>query len=462
MNALKNYGLLVLNLLGLLGCVSVALAISYNHNLRLDLTPGQTYTLAPHSLKILEGIQKEVKVLAFVRKEDPRNGYLQDLFWRIGLHQPKISSRVIDINRNPALARAYHADAYGSVIVECGPRRKNFSNVREEYLMAAILQVTRDYEKTVYALTGHGEHDFTDADRNKGYSTFGNALEQEFYHVKPLSLFSAQAVPSDAAAVLIAGPRRDILPDEALKLDQYLQAGGSLMVLLDPGEAPSMGAFLRRYRLDLPAQVVGDGDYRLAASEPVTARVPEKSRDSTVTSALDADPVFSLFGPIDIHPGDTERIDILPLLSTSKNSWAVPLRGSALPEDLEFDENRGDRRGPFPVGVSVAIRIAAPQTVEEDQAVPEAGRMIVYTDSDFASNQFIELLGNRDLLVNSVNWLALEDALIGVRPERKISGKEQFFISSRQNYSVFMLGVVVEPAVFLVLGLAVFVRRRMS
>ena len=88
--------------------------------------------------------------------------------------------------------------------------------------------------------------------------------------------------------------------------------------------------------------------------------------------------------------------------------------------------------------------------------------MIVYSDSDFANNFFIELLGNRDLLVNSVNWLALEDTLIGVRTERKVSGKEQFFVSSRQNYMVFMLGVVAAPALFLALGVAVFLRRRLS
>ena len=96
--------------------------------------------------------------------------------------------------------------------------------------MAALLQVTRDYEKNVYMLTGHGEHDMTDSDRNKGYTTFHNVLEQEFYHVKPLSLFGHDEIPKDAATIIIAGPRRDMLPEEALKLDRYLRAGGSLLV----------------------------------------------------------------------------------------------------------------------------------------------------------------------------------------------------------------------------------------
>jgi hypothetical protein len=462
MTALKNYGSLLLNSLGLLAFLSMVIVISYQHNFRLDLTPGQIYTLSPHSLNVLDGVQRPVKILGFVRKEDPRNDLLTDMFWRISLRQPKITTRVIDLNRNPALAASYHADAYGSVIVECGARRKSFSNVQEEYLMAAILQVTRDYEKTIYVLTGHGERDITDADRNKGYSTFGNVLAQEFYHVKPLSLFGAQEIPGDAAAIAVLGPRYDLLPDEALKLDRYVRGGGSLLVLLDPGASPSMVAFLDRYRVDLPAEAIGESDYQLAAGEPVSARIPVRSQESSVTSTLESDPLFSLYGPIDIQSGDNEQIDVLPLLNTAAKSWAVGLRGGGLPDDLEFDAKRGDRHGPFAVGVALAVRIADPKPVEADEAVRKAGRIIVYSDSDFASNQFIDMLGNRDLLVNSVNWLALEDTLIGVRSERKVSGKEQFYLSSRQNYTVFMLAVIILPAMFLALGTAVFLRRRMS
>lgn len=232
-------------------------------------------------------------------------------------------------------------------------------------------------------------------------------------------------------------------------------------MLLDPGASPSWAEFLHRYRVDLPAQMIGESDNQLSAGEPITSRIPEKAHESSVTSTSD-DPLFSLFGPIDIQPGDNEDIDVLPLLSTSKSSWAMPLSGRGLPENLEFDAKRGDRHGPFVVGVSLAVRVAGNEPVKEDQAVRKAGRIIVYSDVDFANNEFIEMLGNRDLVVNSVNWLALEDTLIGVRPERKIAGKEQFFLSSRQNYRLFMLGVVILPAIFVILGGLVFVQRRMS
>ena len=37
-------------------------------------------------------------------------------------------------------------------------------------------------------------------------------------------------------------------------------------------------------------------------------------------------------------------------------------------------------------------------------------------DSDFAGNEFVNLLGNRDFFLNTLSWLAEEENLIAVRP----------------------------------------------
>ena len=37
-------------------------------------------------------------------------------------------------------------------------------------------------------------------------------------------------------------------------------------------------------------------------------------------------------------------------------------------------------------------------------------------DSDFASNRWVRQLGNRDLFLNIVNWLAQQEDLIAIRP----------------------------------------------
>jgi ABC-type uncharacterized transport system involved in gliding motility auxiliary subunit len=471
MKRLANYAHLSLNVLGLFAALAMAGVLIHRHNLRLDLTPTKKYTLSEHSVKIVDSIHDDVEVLAFVRREDPRTDFIHDLLWRVNSRNPRIRYRLIDLNRSPSLARRYNVDAYGAVVVERGRRRKQFTNIREELLVAALLQVTRDEEKVAYFLTGHGEGNIDDSDRNRGYSTAKVVLEQEFYTVRPLSLLGGRGVPPDAAVVILAGPKSDLLPQELLALDEYLRKGGAVLALVDPGEGRSLAAFLRRYRLELPEEIVADGDFRLAAGEELTFRVPERPSDAVVARTLEADPVFSLARPIGTVPaeGDDHRIVVRDLLRTSSNSWAIPFANGEIRGDLEYDPKR-DRRGPFAVGVEVAIDLETPKpaavNLGEAEELLEPGqrhhsRLIVYGDADFANNFFIELLGNRDLLVNTVNWLALEESLIGVRPARKQPGTEQFFVSSRQGYWAFLLGTVVEPAIFLILGIAVFVWRKL-
>lgn len=459
----RNVGHLVLHVLGLLACLILAEVILYRHNLRLDLTPEQTYTLSKHSEQILDGLAHDVKILAFVRREDPRNRYLGDLLWRVNSRQPHVQYELVDVNRNPSRARRYGVDAYGAVVVESGSRRKITSNVREEMLTAAILQVTREYEKTVYVLTGHGERDFESADRHGGFSSAKAALGQEFYRVKTLSLLGGEEIPADAAAIVIAGAKKDPFPEELRKLEAYVQRGGSLLVLFDPGNSGMLAAFLRQYRIGLPEEVVADGDFRLAGSEVLTARLPDRTSDSPVTATLDADPVFSLMQPIEELPAEKQTAPaVLRILRTSEKSWSLPFRGGELPEGFQFVEGR-DRRGPFTLGMAAVLPPSTPAgtEVDEEAPAPPRGRLIVYGDTDFASNSFIDFLGNRDLWVNSVNWLALEPSLIGVRPVRKAVGREQFFVSSRQGYVAFWLATVIEPGIFLLLGFGVLLWRRL-
>jgi ABC-type uncharacterized transport system involved in gliding motility auxiliary subunit len=87
--------------------------------------------------------------------------------------------------------------------------------------------------------------------------------------------------------------------------------------------------------------------------------------------------------------------------------------------------------------------------------------VIVFGDSDFADNFFIELLGNKDLFLNSINWLTAQDQLIAIRPVRKAVGTEQFFLSGRQTYWSFLNFTVIQPLVVLAFGAAVFAWRRL-
>jgi hypothetical protein len=68
-----------------------------------------------------------------------------------------------------------------------------------------------------------------------------------------------------------------------------------------------------------------------------------------------------------------------------------------------------------------------PQSRAEGREEP---RLVVFGDSDFASNQGIEAYRNRDLFVNSVNWLLGDVEAISVRPPK--SRASRLTLSSEQ------------------------------
>jgi ABC-type uncharacterized transport system involved in gliding motility auxiliary subunit len=446
---------LALAIPALLGIFLLGIAILDRRALRLDLTPERRHTLSDHALKIIDGLPADVRVLAFLRTQDPRNLLIEDLLRQVTARTPHVHLDVVDVNRSPALARQYGVDSYGALVVESEGRRRVVSNPREEVLMAAFLQVTRQQRKTVAWVIGHGEGDLNDVDRQRGFSTARALLEQEYYEVQPVSLL-ADEVPPETAVLVIAGPQKDFLPDELAALDRYLQRPGHALLMLDPMRAPELAHFLHRYYLDLSPDVVMDPSARLYGGEQLTMEVPIERGEHPILGPLESPPLFSLSRSIDVLPGESGTAAGIPFLRTGDESWSTTETGALRTGAGSFVAGR-DRHGPIPVGVEVAFRTVTPPGVE-----PAQGRMVAYGNSGFANNFFIEFLGNKDLWVNSVAWLAREPQAISHRPLKQALGFQQFFVSAEEGARVFWGTVVLEPALFALIGIALIVRRRWS
>lgn len=439
----------------LFGIFLLGQAILDRRTIRLDLTPESRYTLSDHAQKILDGLPADVRVVAFLRSQDPRNPLIHDLLRQVVARTERVRVEVLDVNRSPALARQYGVDSYGALVVESDGRRRVFSNPREEVLMAALLQVTRQQRKTVGWVVGHGEGDPNSADRRDGYSTARAVLEQEYFEVRPVSLIGDE-VPVGIDVLVIAGPEKSFLPEELAALDRYLQRPGQALVLVDPLRVPELAVFLRRYSIDLPPDLVIDPEGRLYGGEFLTMQVQLQRGEHPVLGPLDAPPLFSLTRSVGVLPDETGGSMAVPFLRTSPTSWATRDTDVLRAGSPHFVAGR-DREGPVPVGLEVAFRTLTPPGAPAQQ-----GRIIVYGNSKFASNFFIEYLGNKDLFVNTVNWLAREPESISRRPRQQALGLQQFYVSAEQGNVLFWVTAVLEPALFALVGLALIAHRRRS
>ena len=403
--------------------VGIAVVLNFlgfkNHQ-RFDVTASHQFSLAPQTVKILKELDQEVQVTGFFAPgypdEDEKRAQAESLLKEYSYHTDEFSYRFIDYEANPAIARQYEIAERGSLVFESGERRQQVTAVGETDFTSAILKVIGKQQKKIYFLTGHDEHDINTADEN-GYSYAKDGAQGDNYQVETLSLATKPEVPEDAAAIVIAGARKPLLPDEITAIENYLKGGGNALVLLDPNPPKELVDIVGKWGVEVKNGTVVD---QLSFAYPDVAS-PAIQRPqylfSQITKQLDTTffPGVILVKPVEMEKPPKD-LTISPLANTTESSW---LETTPDPQSAaRFDEGQ-DIKGP--ITLAVAVEGTGPLGQEtSDGANPtsaKAARIVVIGDSDFATNKFFYSLGNSDLFLNSVNWLAEEEQLISIRPK---------------------------------------------
>jgi len=456
-----NYALLLYTAIAFGAVLIAANAILSNHNVRFDLTPDQRFSLSEFDKRVLSGLTHNVKVMAFIRSEDTSYIDLADLLFQAAAFTPRLTYQIIDVNKAPGLSRQYGVSTYGEVVVESQGRRRDFDNERSDLLIPAVLQISADAQKPVYFTIGHGERDIYDTDKNAGFTEWRQLLEQNNYRIENISLF-AGGVPDDAKLVVALAPRKDFLPEELAELRKYLARGGHLMVMLDPFGSPTLAQFLEQYHMRFTDRVIVDPAYRLTAGEILTTQIPLRAEDNPISRAMAAPGVFSLARGVLITadvgapaPDWLQVAETSEFLRSSHESWASADPKAVASGITDFEKGR-DNPGPVPVGAEVDLAPAAKPHIP----VLQMTRIVGFGSSTFCTNQFIGMLGNRDLAVSVVNELVGDEMLIVSRERLVKSAGAAFYVTEQQTRRLLFLSAVVEPMLLFLIGATVFVRRR--
>jgi len=456
-----NWIIVIYTAVALAALFGVANLLIYDHNIRWDLTPNKKYSLSDFDKRVLDGIKQPIKVMAFIRTEDASYLELADLLFQVAAYTPYVTYQVIDVNKAPGLAKQYGVSTYGEVIVESGGRRRDFDNSRSELLIPALLQISHASNKHIYFTVGHGERDLFDTDRTLGYSQWRGQLEQNNYQIDNVSLF-AGGVPDDATVVVALGPRKDFLPEELASLAKYLAKGGHFIAFIDPYGSPSLVKFLQTYGMTFIDQVIVDPAYRLSAGEILTTQIPLYSKDNPMTRAMAAPAVFSMARGIEItgKAGDKMPDGLVfdrdsDFLRSSHESWASGDPKAVTTGITDFQSGR-DIKGPVAVGSEIDL------AVNGDMHVPveKMARIVGFGSTAFPSNQFIEMLGNRDLAVSVMNEMADDEILIASRERLNEGSAAGFFVSDQNAQHLKYLAAFLQPLILFMIGAVVFVRRR--
>lgn len=441
---------------GKLGANTVALSVAviaiigvlnflgYRYHKRFDLTAEGTHTLSDQTRKIVGNLQKDVKVIKFDKMNDQE---LADNMANYKYLSKRISYERIDADQNPGAARQY-ASRNGETLVVSGERVERLQQTDEQALVNAIVKVTRDKLKRVCFTEGHDERSLSGAEGD-GFATVEGVLKNENYETKSVNLISSNGVPSECDVLISAGPKKAFLPQEAAMIGKYLDEGGKALLLVDPepdhpNSDPQLGDVLKPWNINLGDDVVLDASgagrlIGLGPAAPIAGNYPEHQ----ITKDMKRVATFFPMARSVKTGGSTGGSISTELMKTSENSWAeTELKNN----EAKLDEGK-DTKGPISLGV------AATKNIGEKEA-----RLVVIGDSDFATNRYIRLMGNGDLIFNTVNWLAQDEDLISIRPKSKAN--RSITMTEAQQSTFWWLAVLFMPLAAIGAGAYIWWKRR--
>jgi ABC-type uncharacterized transport system involved in gliding motility auxiliary subunit len=426
-----------------LGATVVVQALSFRHSARWDLTENKRFSLSPQTIQLLGGLKTDVSAVAFFRSDQPGKRVAEDLLKQYARYSNgKFTWKSADPDREPGLARRYGIESYGTIVLETKAKSEKVLDAEEEKLTNGLVKVTREGKRLVYVVQGHGEAELGSTDR-PGFSEAKSAMEKANYDVKPLVLARAGKVPDDATVVILAGPKNDLFPPELDALDAYLGRGGKVLAMINPFQNEGLKKHLVKYGFQLDDDLVVEQNPigRLFGIGPEVPIIQQYDSHPITRDLAGITTLFPLTRSITALKTPPKGVTVQTLAKTSPDSWG---------ETNRADLQRGVAQ-PDPQDLKGPLAVAAVATIDK-------ARMVVYGTSNLAANQFLNIQGNRDFFLNTVSWLAEEEDQISVRP--KDVKQTPVFMSSNQAQAVFLLPVVILPALVIVGGIVAVVRRR--
>ncbi|MBI4972165.1 MAG: GldG family protein [Candidatus Omnitrophica bacterium] len=414
-------------------------------NIRFDLTQSGIFTLSPVTAKVLEEIKNEpVNVYGFFRTDSGDREQFKELMKCYQSALRKLDVQIIDPDRSPSKTKEFRIDAYGTVIVEFRNRRERFQGVDEEKITNAMLRVIRNERKKIYFVTGHGES-LLASDKSKGLTILVQRLWDENYKVEKLAILEKD-VPDQASAVIVAGPKTDFQDNELARLDDYLKRGGSLLLLVDPVDSGSLKKFekwVQIHGVHLGQDIIVDKLGKALGSDflvPVITQYQDHpiTKDFSLASFLPVSRSVSVAEPL------AKGIEVKPLAYTSSSSWAETDL-ELLQKGEAFMDPAKDMKGPVPIACV---------------AVKDKSKIVVFGDSDFISNGNVNVSGNRDLMLNTMAWLAGEKALVSIRDRKRPD--TPLVLQTKDQQLLFWLPTVYLPGFILLIGALVNWTRRVN
>lgn len=356
--------------------------------------------------------------------------YLEDLLSEYArVSGGRISAEIID----PIVQIGYAAE-FGNVInegekkviVKSGNERRDVdftkSPLTEEVLTNAIIRISRK-ERTAYFLTGNGANQITDKG-DRGFSKLAQLLLKNNIKSKELFFGALEVIPDDCDVLIIAGLQEDLDEKQLNIINKYLETGGDVLFLIENvvvttadkplsdkeiNKNPSLNEILEKWGVKVGNDVVVDLSSHASGDVGSPA-----TRNYIPHQALITDLDYTFY----VRPRS-----LAILRERRKTIMVAPFVLSASQKEASWAETNRYLQVKYDEGIDIPGPVCISGIIWEEKEKNDKSdtRIAVFTDSDFLTNNFIDVYSNARMGLNVINWLTDADYKVFVAEKKSES-----------------------------------------
>lgn len=439
------------------------------HDKRLDLTEQGVYSLASVSASAMAELKKPLKIVAFKAAQLEDEQGLTDLLALLSsANKAKISTEIVDPRAKPHLVDSYGMKQGNLVYLEYGEGDakavSRINEVSEQALVNAVVKLTRGDAKKIYYVVGHNEPELESAEA-RGAKEFAAAVADEHLTLEPIVLAEKQAVPDDAAALIVAAPRKKLADQERAMIIAYAEKGGRLILLTDPRAPSDVRDIAAHFGIKVGSGIVVDQVQRLFAAPALGIEPMVRSYAMhPITAGFSSQDVAIFNQAASVSAAETkdDKATYLELAKTGPQAWEESDLASIFDaSEPSAQKDAADSPGPISLALVYEKKLeqagADPKEKSGDK-FERTTRIAVFGDSDWITNGSLQQWAHRDLILNSINWALGEEG--GVTIGQRSFREPKLTPISNESYLVMLASSFVIPELIFLTGLVIWWRRR--
>lgn len=454
-------------------------------DVQFDLTQNKMYSLTQTTEDFLSGLDKagtKVDMYLLCDMDDVRaDSELLALSKTIDAIQEYdcINFKDVDPETHPEIKEELNPEGYlqltkGDIVVRCGDNMKRVYGtstydydydengnptteyfVGENVIVGAIKSVVEGEVPSVYFLTGHGEKSI-----ENDYTQFRKNLKNFNYDAKELNLTTAEAVPEDAAIIIVAAPQTDITDAEKVKIEDFMDKGGNLSLLMSPNDKnfdyTNIEDIMAQYGIamdynivsetDSSKHVAGDDNQIMVNLVDTTVSEDENTPDLTselieqASSIIPYMPASRSFYELSTVENRTDLI-ICPLIETYDTAIGTPYGGT----EVDPDENAG------------YLYLAA---FSQDRARNDS-KLVVMGNAEFIDDENVKddyVIIPTMLYSRTITWMYNTD--VDMQIPAKTQTSDYMALKSKEDTTAMMIILNAAPVIVALSGIFIWLKRR--